>query len=265
MLTSEKKILLLGLLVSLTVALGACAFGVTPREREVVPPVVNESAAAPQAQALTRDDNDGPARTISVTGVGSATTAPDIATIQLGVETRSDAPSVAAEENAAKMNNVMAAIQELGIPDKDIQTTDYSISIEPVYKDGKRTDETVYRVSNKVRVTVRDLDQVSTLLGEVVEADVNSIGGINFGVSDPEALQREARDEAMANAQAKAQQLADGLGVTLGPPQQISEWSGGTPVTPRVDAMMERAAAAPPISTGELEVSIQVSVAFAIE
>jgi len=60
-------------------------------------------------------------RSISVNGSGVASAAPDLATIQLGVESRSASASAAAQDNTGKMNNVIAKIKALGVEDKDIQ------------------------------------------------------------------------------------------------------------------------------------------------
>ncbi len=218
------------------------------------------------AKAATSVENP---RSISVSGSGSASAAPDMATIQLGVQSRSASASTAAQDNTAKMNNVIAAIKGLGIEDKDIQTVDYRIYLENKYDaNGRPTGEREYVVSNQVRVIVRDLDLVGSLLEQAVTADVNTVGGITFGIEDPSALEREAREKAIANAKDRAQQLAAGLGITVGAPLQVSEYTSGSPVA-RPTMAMEKAAydmaAAPAIEGGELEITVNVSVSFGIE
>ena len=228
----------------------------------VVPSLNTEGLSA---KAVSSSDNP---RSISVNGSGSASAAPDMATIQLGVENRSASASTAAQENTTKMNRVVAAIKGLGIEDKDIQTVDYRIYIQDKYDvQGRPTGEREYVVTNQVRVIVRDLALVGNLLEQVVSADVNTIGGITFGIEDSSALEREAREKAIANAKDRAQQLATGLGITVGAPLQVSEYTSGSPVA-RTAVMMEKVAydaVAPSISGGELEVNVQVSVSFGIE
>lgn len=226
-------------------------------------PLTTGVEAAPAAK-MQASVPEGTQRTISVTGTGTASAAPDIAYIQLGVETRSASPVEAADENARRMNQLVAVLRELGIADKDIRTTQYRISLEREYQDGKPTGKIEYLVVNQMQVTVRKLELVGTVLERAIVAEVNTVSGISFGLSDPANLLKEAREKAIADAKERAQQLAAGLGVKLGAPQQISEWSGGAPV--REMAMVEAVrAAAPPISGGELEVNVQVSVSFAIE
>lgn len=257
-----KIVVLLGLAAVLLVSAVACS-------KETASGPVASIASEPEASvALTSREiaSEAPQRSISVTGSGAARAAPDIAYIQLGVDTQSLSPSEAAEENARRMNSAIAAIRELGVEEKDIRTTDYRIFVEKKYQDGKPTGEIEYHMTNQVQVTLRNLDLVGILLERVVSAEVNNIGGISFGLSDPAALQRKAREIAMADAKARAQQLAEGLGVKLGAPLQISEWAGGGPVRADVAAMeLARSAAVPPVSGGELEINVQVSVSFAIE
>lgn len=207
-------------------------------------------------------------RTISVTGTGKAIAAPDIAYITVGVDTKSSSAIVAAEENNQKMNGVVAAIKGLGIEDKDIQTVNYNIYVEQEYdREGKPTGERQYRVVNEVRVRVRNLDNVGKLLEQAVVAGANTVGNISFSLSDPAALQKQARDAAIADARERAQQLAAGLDVKLGPAQQVSEWGGEVPASTMYESRVrvEQAMAAPSISGGELSVSVQVAVTFAIE
>jgi len=221
------------------------------------------------ALRAAENGSEPPRRTISVNGIGTASAAPDIAYVNLGVDLKSASPAEAAAENTQRMNGVMAAIKELGVADKDVLTVSYGIFVEQRYdKQGQPTGEIQYRVVNQVRVTVRDLTKVGALLEKAVAAGANNVGGVTFSLADPEALQKGARDKAIANARARAQQLAAGLGVKLGAPQQVSEYGGEMPrplAYGMGDAAVEKAAAVPPISTGELTVSIQVSVSFAIE
>ena len=81
-----------------------------------------------------------------------------------------------------------------------------------------------------------------------------------------ETLEREARFAAIADAQDRADQLAEALDITLGAPIQVSESFGGVPFpVERVAFDMAVAESAPPISQGELTVSVNVNVQFRIE
>jgi len=153
---------------------------------------------------------------------------------------------------------------------KDIQTQYFSI--QKVTRWDNVTQEEVvigYRVSNVVSAKIRDIDKAGEIIDAVAEAggDFTRIDSIVFSVDDPSAYHEEAREKAIAEAKAKAKQLADLAGVTMGKPTYISESiQAPSPIYPRV--MYEGAAipapAAPPISPGETEISLTIQVIYAI-
>ena len=235
------SVLLVGLLVGL--ALSACSSPVT----------VNN---APQPN------------TIVVTGTGTAYGQPDIAVAQIGVETRDTDPAKAVDDNTAKMNAIMSALKELGIEDKNIQTTNFSLNAQQDYDDsGKPTGTFTYVVNNTLTVTVGDLTKVGQVLGKAVGAGANSINSVSFNVNDTTALEVQARDKAMADAKARAEQLAKAAGVTLGTPMSISEYtSGPVPYEAKgLTAAADNGGAPVPVSQGQIQVNLQVSVTYLIK
>src|SRR4030042_363704 len=177
--------------------------------------------------------------------------------------TASEAPSQA----AGAMDAVMAALAASGIAEKDIQTQYFSI--EQVTSWDKDTGEEIvtgYRVTNMVTAKIRDIDEVGATIDAVAAAggDLTRISNIAFSVDDPSAYYEEAREEAMDDAIAKAEQLAELAGVELGEPTYISEWIS-YPVSSREIYYGGEVSAPMPISPGELELTISVQVAYAIE
>jgi uncharacterized protein len=219
-----------------------------------------KAAAAPTSQAQPNS--------ISVTGVGSAYGKPDVAVMQIGVESRSADPAEAVSDTTDKMTAIMGALKELGIPEEDIQTSNFSVYAQQDYdpSTGAPLGTFTYVVNNTVTVTVRDLSKVGASLGNAVKAGANNIYGVSFSVSDTSALEKEARVKAMADAKARAEQLAEAAGVALGEPMTISEYMSNSP-QPLV--MMEAAKASGignvPVSTGQIQVSMNVSVTYKIK
>jgi len=87
---------------------------------------------------------------------------------------------------------------------------------------------------------------------------------VQFSVENMDALVQQAREQAMANAKSKAEQLAKLGGVTLGAPISISE---GTSMPPQPFAARDAAsvpsgAAAAPIQTGQNEITVSVTVSY---
>jgi hypothetical protein len=225
------------------------------------------------AAAQTEGEASGhsPAETITVVGQGSVRIQPDIARVSVGVETSAETIAEAVAENSTRMEAILAALAEAGIDEKDIQTMNYSIQLDRYPEPMPRTEGTessevkpVYRVSNMVNVTIRDLEAVGNVLDAVIEAGANNLWGVSFSLDDTQAAQADARADAIADAQDRAAALAELSGVDLGPVMSVSEVVGGGPA-PMVVAVERAASAGGTISPGELEIGYQVQVTYFIE
>lgn len=232
------------------------------------PAAIGTTASAPQTTARTaaalQTDQQPMPRTVSVTGSGTASAAPDVAYVQLGVEVIDTNAEQDVTESTNRMTAVMDAIKGMDIPEKDIQTVQYNISVEQQRDNqGQPTGEIRYHVINQVRVTLHDLSKTGELLQNALAAGANSVNSVTFSIENPEVLQQQARDQAIADAKSKADQLASGLGAQLGPVREISESGGVRPVMEAAPALVRSAASsAVPVSGGELSVSVQIQVVF---
>ena len=205
---------------------------------------------------------------IWVSGQGTVTVTPDIATLRLGVEVQAATVADAQSQATEAMDEVMAALTDNGIAEKDIQTQHFSIY--PVTRWDKDDEEQVivgYRVTNTVNAKIREIDKAGTVIDAVAAAggDLTRIDSIDFSVDDPSAYYEEAREEAMADARAKAEQLAELADGRLGKATYISESSQAPPPIYRQDIYEEAMpAATTPISPGEMEISLTVQVTYTI-
>jgi len=206
---------------------------------------------------------------ILVTGQGKVTAVPDIATLRLGIEVQAATVAEAQSQAIEAMDEVMAALTDNGVAEKDIQTQYFSIRQVTKWDRDKEEEIVIgYRVTNKVNAKIREIDKAGSIIDAVAEAggDLTRIDSIDFSVDDPSAYYEEARQEATAKARDKAEQLAELAGVTLGKPIYISEGIQVPPITRGV--VYEEALVAPapetPISPGEMEISLTVQVAYAI-
>ncbi len=212
-----------------------------------------------------------PIRTITVVGNGMVKAQPDIARVTVGVETTAPAAQQASEQARTNMQQVLATLKQQGIADKDIQTSGYNIYVEqpprPVNATGTPAEsKPIYHVSNEVLVTVRDLAKVGSLLDAVVASGANNIYGVSFDVADRTPFQSQARQMAVSDAQSHATELVKAAGVQLGDVISISEIVGNTNVAPtfRLAAAPSSGGGPTPIQAGELEVSEQVQIVYAI-
>lgn len=207
---------------------------------------------------------------IWVSGQGEVSVEPDIAVIRLGIESEDDSVATASDRAAAAMNDVMDTLSSNGVADKDIQTQYFNI--QQVRRWDRETEEEVvtgYRVTNTVTVTIRDIEKVGTVIDAVTDAggDLTRINGINFSIDDPDEYYEEARKEAMTDAKKKAEQLAKLANVDLGDATFISENSYYSPVARSGMAVDydEGASYSTSISPGELDISLNVQVAYSIK
>lgn len=201
-------------------------------------------------------------RQVTVVGHGEIKGKPDTAQVQIGVENEAATTKEALAQNSAQVAVIIEQLKKLGIAEKDMQTSNFSISAK-YDKDGRQV--TGYNVSNSVSVKIRQLDKAGALLDQVVQAGANRIYGINFSVDDPSALLNQARDKALADAKAKAGQLAQGAGAKLGQVLVLTENIGEAPV-PRfaAGAMLKNAdgVSEVPLQAGEQTFSLQIQATF---
>lgn len=255
-----RKVAFVGIAIALVLAIGAAGIWLWG---QVASPVAAQSAEPAAGYSS--------AETITVVGQGTSNASPDIAKVSLGVDTSAETVGEAVAANDEIMASILAALEEAGIAAKDIQTMNYSITLDrypeqPVLEEGSSSEpKPLYRVSNMVNVTVRELESVGDVLDAVIEAGANDIWGITFALDDPSAAEAEARASAIEDALARAGALAELSGVTLGPVMSVTEVIGSTPL--QVPAALERAASggAGVISPGELEIGYQVQVTYFIE
>ena len=208
---------------------------------------------------------------IWVTGQGKVTDVRDIVTVRLGVEAEEESVAEAQTQAAEAKDKVMTALTDNGVAEKDIQTQYFSIRKVTKW-DREKEEETVigYRVTNTVTAKIRDIDKAGAIIDAVAEAggDLTRIDSISFSIDDPSDYYEEAREKAMADAKAKAEQLAELADVTLGKPTYISESTYVPPITRGVvweEAVPAPASVETSISPGEMEVSLTVLLGYAIQ
>lgn len=225
----------------------------------------SENENSQQIISILPQQNTG----IWVTGQGEVTAIPDLASLRLGVEAQADTVAEARTEASEAMNKVMEALKDNGVAEEDIQTQQFSIYPMTRWNERKEEEEIIgYRVTNMVVAKIREVDKAGEIIEAVAEAggDLTRIQSISFTVDDPTEYYREARAKAMEDAKDKATQLADAAGVELSEPTYISEGSVYRPEVSRYfpEIEEEMAAPQPPISPGELEITVSVQVVYAI-
>ena len=218
----------------------------------------NQTAALAQTTATPAPS------TVSVQGVGQASAAPDIAHVTVGVQSVGPDVGKAIAEVNSKQGAIIDKLKALGIADKDIQTVNFSVNIDrskpstPGTPDGPVT----YNVVNTANVTIRKIDQIAAVIDAAVSEGANNIYGINLGIADTTPLANDARTKAVADARSRAEALAKAAGMKVGRIISITE---GFAAVPQPVFAADARGSASPIQTGELTVSVQVQVVFALD
>jgi uncharacterized protein YggE len=215
-------------------------------------------AALPAAAA------EPPTPSLSVSGEGREMVVPDIVIVTLGVISEAPTARGALNANNADMQKVIASIVAAGVKETDIGTIDFSIA--PVYPPNPDDNSNApprivgYRVSNELRVTIRELTKSGDILDRVVSAGANRVNSISFDVGDQAAPAEKALRAAIADAKRKAEIMADAGGVRL--VRVLSITTDGTPPL-RFEALA-MAAKSVPVMAGERALSANATMVFEI-
>ena len=219
--------------------------------------------------------NSDPAlqRTISVDGTGTVSISPDIAYVNIGVQSKADNVKNALDENNQLAANISAALQTLGVAPEDIQTSSFNVYPMQDYGPMGMGDEngqpnTYYQVDNIILVTVRDLSNVGQILDNAVQSGANTINSINFDVTNKEEALAKAREEAIAEAHTQAEATALAAGANLGEVINISTYTNNA--TPYYSGKANDIYAAGitsevPVSAGQMSISVTANMIYELK
>jgi hypothetical protein len=224
------------------------------------------AVACDNGDTIVQNSNQGG---IAATGTGRAFGEPDVAVINVGVNVQRDTVEQARADAATAQTAVIDSLKDNGVADEDIQTVGFSVYPQYDYPPNRPQGQIIgYVVSNVVTAKVRDLDTTGKVIDDATVAGGNDavVQGVSFTIDDPKELQEEARREAVEQAKAQAEQLADAAGVKLGKLLSISESGGFFPVATG-GRSFDSAAQVPetPIEPGQVEINISVNLQYALE
>jgi uncharacterized protein YggE len=207
-------------------------------------------------------------KTITVPGSGRVSVVPDVAGIRLGVNIMRATAASARADAASTMNAVVDAVLATGVARRDVRTS--LVSLNPVtdYSDKSGPRVTGYQIVNSVAVTLRDLDKAGELIDAVLAAGASTLDSLDFRLDDQGPAAEQARKLAVDDARSRAATIAAAAGVSLGGVVAVveGERGGGPSPMPVARAFRAAADAAPtPVEAGTQEISVGVTVTFAID
>jgi len=205
-----------------------------------------------------------PPNIVAVSGQGTVSTAPDKATVSLGVNTTGATAEEALQANATQMDAVLKALAAAGMEDKDIQTQNMNVS-KHIENRGTKQEATNYVANQQLSVIIHDVTKVGSVIDSAVKAGVNDVGGIEFGLTDAATSKNAAFKEAVTVARTKAETLAAAAGASVGSVVRIDENSYDIqPQFANYDMRMATgpAAAGTAVSPGQVQTDVSVRVTY---
>lgn len=205
--------------------------------------------------------------TIVVQGEGKVSVVPNIAILSFTVEDTQNTVAQAQTNTATISNRAVNYLKKQGVAEKDIQTASYNTF--PKYRYEQQSGKQIlegYRASQTITVKVRNLESVGKILVGLGEIGAQNINGPSFEVDNPQKVQSEARDKAIADAKQKAQALAKSLGIRLVRVVSFSENNGGMPIFARAfDVATPEGKVIPDIPVGQNDITSRVTITYEIQ
>lgn len=209
--------------------------------------------------------------TIAVSGMAEQEVAPDMAYIDVGINVRADDAETARNQEAQIASQIRRALLGLAITDNDLQNTSYYLYQEyKVDRNGVRTADK-YVLDSSIKVTVKDLDKLSQVIDNVVEAGATNISNITYALSTQNIIQRQLLATAVENARDKAAVVANAGSRTLGNmlSADINSFDGGTIVAYGANKLrsttnLAEDGAATKLSPGKIKLNARVQVVFSL-
>jgi uncharacterized protein YggE len=201
-------------------------------------------------------------RTVQATGNSTISANPDQATLDVGVVTNAGTAQDSAQQNATMTTAVLTAVKTVLGSSGSVQTVSYTVSPRYSTSPGQTNVIIGYTTSNMVRVTTSDLSIIGKLIDAANQAGANSVGGLSFGLQDPEPKLQQALTAATKQAMTHASAIASGLGATLGPVVNAQQGSAYTPIV--IGGVMAGAATTP-VQTGTVNVYATVTVMVSLQ
>jgi len=205
-------------------------------------------------------------RPASITAVGSASISvpPDLARVDVGVNTQAATAQAASQANAALASTVIMALQSLLGSSATIKTVNYSLS--PVYNNpplGQSATIIGYSVNNTVEATLTDLTKIGQTVDTAIQNGANSVQGISFDLQDRNPPTAQALKTAAASAMSQAAAIAAGLNVHTGAVLHATE---GVTLIPQVVGVAGGGSApvTTPVQTGLVVIQASVTLEVAI-
>lgn len=228
-----------------------------------------------KAEEAAAHDAPPPPEAVTVSGEGIVRVAPDKATVSLNVQAQDRELAKAKQKADRKLTAAMGILRDLGVEKKWIRTQSFSIQPQYSYNNGRQYLEE-YHVSAYLSIALQAPEKAGLLIEKMVGAEIDQVGGVEYGLKEEDALKMQALEKAVAQARAKAEMLAKTAGATLGrvininesgvsyqPPMPYAAAFRGKMAMAVAESAVDNAAPSPP--AGDTEIRAHVQATFLLE
>lgn len=201
------------------------------------------------------------ANLFSVTGVGKATGIPDTAQLSIGVTKTASTVALAQDLTNTAANKIIADLKNLGIAEKNIKTTNYSVN--PNYDFNRGQAITGYTVTQTLEVK-SSIDNANKVIDAATADGANLVRGVTFTFNEKtqKDLENKAREEAVEMAKEKAESLAKATGIRLGKIVDVQESMGFEPRPMMIQALEAKSAEDTQLAPGENSITINIALSY---
>jgi hypothetical protein len=210
----------------------------------------------------------------SVTGSGTVYAKADIANLEIGLKSGVKKTALeASNESSKKMSAIIETVKSLGVEEKDIKTSGYSLSPSYNWTNARGQELIGYEVNQNISLKIRDLGKIGEIISKTTEKGANQIGGVNFTIDDEYELRNQARELAIEKAKEKAMLIAEQSGMKLGEVKSVYENDNRsiTPVAYSNAKMMNMAGGVSEeiviqeIQSGQNEIRVEVTLVYEVK
>ena len=205
-------------------------------------------------------------RYITVNSEGSVKVAPDAVRLNATVSVVSGSNKSALAEAATAASAVRAALKTALVDSKDIASQSVTVYPEYNYTQDKGQSLVGYRAAQSFVITIRNAKSAGAIVDAVVAAggDNLQVNGVTPFIVDTTKATLSARTDAVKKAKAKAASYASLLGVKLGKVIYLTENSSPTNYVPMLAMAKSADTGATEIDLGQQDVSVGISVQWAL-
>jgi len=216
---------------------------------------------------------NGSQNTINVSETGTVYAVPDVALVTFSTITQESTIDSALQKNSDKTNGIIDFLKRQGIQEADMTVVDFNIYPQyewqtkgvdlTVYPMGKRVI-VAYQAVESIEVKMRQTDLIGRNIQGSVEAGASQVSGLRFVIDKEDDLTKQAREQAITDAKAKAQEIATKMGVKLGAPVSFAE-SSFVPVYSATDKATAGTGSNLQIVVGENKIEVTVNISYEIQ